>query len=198
MKTIFRIAVLAVLILAGLLAALPQRQAQSVQYTAGLPATTAHIFPQQPQQPAQWADATHYAPHSAGYRLGDCFADRTQDDLYPQPDPYCLPVPSVNTVTKETKRDTDVQIIPVTSVEPVEPVVPTETPETPVIIDNGGETVPSDPEQPAANGNPGNTKCVGNAGEDPNGRGTMPNDNAGGNGNGEHGNQGEGGNGHSH
>lgn len=42
-------------------------------------------------------------------------------------------------------------------------------------------------------GNPGNTKGVGHAGENPNGKGTMPLDNAGGNGNGEHGNQGQGG-----
>ncbi len=42
-------------------------------------------------------------------------------------------------------------------------------------------------------GNPGNIKGVGNAGENPNGKDTMPIDNAGGNGNGEHGNQGQGG-----
>ena len=45
------------------------------------------------------------------------------------------------------------------------------------------------------NANPGNTKCKGKAGEDPNGKGTMAVDNAGGGGNGAHGNQGQGGNG---
>jgi hypothetical protein len=66
------------------------------------------------------------------------------------------------------------------------PVPPTQTPvpTTPVV------TEPPATEEPCENGNPGNLKCVGNAGEDPNGHGTMPEDNAGGDGNGEHGNQG--------
>jgi hypothetical protein len=96
---------------------------------------------------------------------------------------------------KEREQDTQDTNTPAIVDAPV-------TPETPVIIDNGGENVPTEPvvmpepetpatEEPA--GNPGNTKDVGNAGENPNGRGTMDNDNAGGNGNGEHGNQGEGG-----
>jgi len=67
---------------------------------------------------------------------------------------------------------------------------PTEEPEPIVIV-----TPPTEEEDTCDSGNPGNTKCVGNPGEDPNGRGTMPQDNAGGNGNGEHGNQGQGGNG---
>lgn len=47
-------------------------------------------------------------------------------------------------------------------------------------------------ENTCTNANPGNTKCKGQAGEDPNGKGTMPEDNTGGNGNGQHGNQGKG------
>lgn len=44
---------------------------------------------------------------------------------------------------------------------------------------------------PCTHGNPGNKKCKGNAGENPNGRGTMDNDSS--DGNGQHGNQGKGG-----
>jgi hypothetical protein len=131
--------------------------------------------------------------------IGDCLADRVTGDLYPMPDPYCLPVPSV-AVVETVKRDTEDTHTPVIVETPATP----ETPETPVIIDNGGEDVPTEPNvtpepeqpetpEPSQAGNPGNTKDVGNAGENPNGRGTMDNDNAGGNGNGEHGNQGEGG-----
>jgi hypothetical protein len=131
---------------------------------------------------------------AAASLIGDCLSDRVTGDLYPQPDPYCIPVPSV-AVVETVKKDTDDTVTPAIVDVPV-------TPETPVIIDNGGENVPTEPvvmpepetpatEEPA--GNPGNLKDVGNAGENPNGRGTMDNDNAGGNGNGEHGNQGEGG-----
>jgi hypothetical protein len=65
---------------------------------------------------------------------------------------------------------------------------PAETPVVDVPADDVPEVTP-----PAADdnlGNPGNTKDVGHAGENPNGQGTMDDDNAGGNGNGEHGNQG--------
>jgi hypothetical protein len=131
--------------------------------------------------------------------IGDCLADRVTGDLYPQPDPYCLPVPSVAVVEQAKEREQDVPVIvdvPATPEPPaVEPpvIVPTQEPPvvTPPVIT---PEVPSTPE-PSNAGNPGNTKDVGNAGENPNGRGTMDNDNAGGNGNGEHGNQGEGGHG---
>jgi hypothetical protein len=131
--------------------------------------------------------------------IGDCLSDRVAGDLYPQPDPYCLPVPSV-AVVETVKRDTDDTVTPVIVDVPVTPeppaveppvIVPTQEPPvvTPPVIT---PEVPSTPE-PSNAGNPGNLKDVGNAGENPNGRGTMDNDNAGGNGNGEHGNQGEGG-----
>jgi hypothetical protein len=117
---------------------------------------------------------------------------------------YCVvdgpTVPSSPVVTiTENKRtqETESTVTQPTTETPAVDDVPT------VTIDDGGETVPtvdepsepSDP-APAVDGNPGNTKPVGNAGENPNGRGTMPLDNAGGNGNGEHGNQGNGGNSH--
>jgi hypothetical protein len=129
--------------------------------------------------------------------IGDCLSDRVTGDLYPQPDPYCLPVPSVAVVEQAKEREQDTPVIvdvPATPEPPtVEPpvIVPTQEPPvvTPPVIT---PEVPSTPE-PSNAGNPGNTKNVGNAGENPNGRGTMDNDNAGGHGNGEHGNQGEGG-----
>jgi hypothetical protein len=133
---------------------------------------------------------------AAASLIGDCLSDRVTGDLYPQPDPYCLPVPAV-AVVETVKRDTEDTHTPVIVETPA-------TPEPPIIIDNGGENVPTEPVvtpepeqpvQPETSGNPGNTKDVGNAGENPNGRGTMDNDNAGGNGNGEHGNQGANGNG---
>jgi hypothetical protein len=131
--------------------------------------------------------------------IGDCLSDRVTGDLYPQPDPYCLPVPSVAVVEQAKEREQDTPVIvdvPATPEPPaVEPpvIVPTQEPPvvTPPVIT---PEVPSTPE-PSNAGNPGNLKDVGNAGENPNGRGTMDNDNAGGNGNGEHGNQGEGGRG---
>lgn len=89
-------------------------------------------------------------------------------------------------------------IIPTTTIVTVDvPVTVTPTPptETPVVVVVTPEpTQPPVEEETCESGNPGNLKCVGNAGEDPNGAGTMDNDNAGGNGNGQHGNQGEGGN----
>lgn len=69
-------------------------------------------------------------------------------------------------------------------------------------VDGGGETIdkgglfPPTVDKPAPkstceHGNPGNKKCKGNAGENPNSKGTMPKDST--DGNGEHGNQGTGG-----
>lgn len=84
------------------------------------------------------------------------------------------------------------------------PVVVTESPsvapapeeeKSPVVETPNNDPAPMPEEKPSDtcdNGNPGNKKCVGKAGEDPNGRGTMPLDSA--DGNGEHGNQGQGGN----
>jgi hypothetical protein len=122
--------------------------------------------------------------------IGDCLSDRVTGDLYPQPDPYCLPVPSVAVVERAKEREQDTSVIVDVPATPEPPAVepPVVEPEQPVITPE----VPSTPE-PSNAGNPGNTKNVGNAGENPNGRGTMDNDNAGGNGNGQHGNQGEGG-----
>jgi hypothetical protein len=107
--------------------------------------------------------------------------------------------PAQDKEREQDTQDTNTPAIvdaPVTPEPPaVEPpvIVPTQEPPvvTPPVIT---PEVPSTPE-PSNAGNPGNTKDVGNAGENPNGRGTMDNDNAGGNGNGEHGNQGEGGHG---
>lgn len=97
-------------------------------------------------------------------------------------------VPAVVTVEPDTRPQEPNQEFPY---EP--PIIVPQEPETPVVV-----PTPETPETPAEDtcehGNPGNTKCVGNAGEDPNGAGTMPQDNAGGGGNGEHGNQGQGGN----
>lgn len=64
---------------------------------------------------------------------------------------------------------------------PTPPTVNPPTQEPPVITK----------EDKCTAGNPGNHKCKGNAGEDPNGKGTMPADST--NGNGQHGNQGQGG-----
>ena len=66
-------------------------------------------------------------------------------------------------------------------------IVDTESSDTPT---NDTPADPADNDE-CAKGNPGNLKCVGNAGENPNGKDTMPADNTGGNGNGQHGNQGE-------
>jgi hypothetical protein len=81
--------------------------------------------------------------------------------------------------------------VPTTPDETIIPDESTDSEDSTVII----EDTPVIEEQENTDGNPGNTKDVGNAGENPNGNGTMDNDNAGGNGNGEHGNQGENGNG---
>jgi hypothetical protein len=93
-------------------------------------------------------------------------------------------IPSTYTTPVPTE---DVVLPPVVVIPPVVVTPPTQEP--------GGEIPGEDqPEGNApANGNPGNVKDVGHAGEDPNGQGTMPQDNAGGNGNGEHGSQGQGG-----
>jgi hypothetical protein len=77
--------------------------------------------------------------------IGDCLSDRVTGDLYPQPDPYCLPVPSVAVVEQAKEREQDTSVI-------VDVPATPETPETPVIIDNGGEEIPTEetpePEQP--------------------------------------------------
>jgi hypothetical protein len=69
----------------------------------------------------------------------------------------------------------------------VETVEPTEETPVDVVCEVEPESKPAD--KPATTGNPGNLKAVGNAGENPNGKDTMPLDDPNGV-NGEHGNQG--------
>lgn len=121
----------------------------------------------------------------------------------------------ISTLTVEPPITQETQLPPTTPTPPTPGVTQTELPPTTEVTSTPDITNTPDPteevtstpepptntpeppatEKPCDKGNPGNTKCVGNAGEDPNGKGTMPNDNAGGNGNGATGNQGEGGNG---
>ena len=144
-------------------------------------------------------------------RFGDCFADHASGDIYTTENPFCLTGEAEETsavmAVKHAKNDTTNNVepqtveppiveppsLPVAPVEPVEPPVVTPPTVTPPTVTPPTVEPPVTPED-TAKGNPGNTKSVGNAGEDPNGKGTMPLDNAGGNGNGEHGNQGQGGN----
>lgn len=77
-------------------------------------------------------------------------------------------------------------VVPITTPAPTLPVV-----ETPVVVDPTVVVVEDDT---CDNANPGNLKCVGNAGENPNGKDTMPLDSGSLEGNGQHGNQGKGGN----
>ena len=103
--------------------------------------------------------------------IGDCGFDR-----YDLPESgaagYCYVAPMVALFATQDAQDVSV----VEQVSEVSLIT-----ESPVVVENSNL------------GNPGNTKPVG-TGEDPNGRSTMPADNAGGNGNGEHGNQGQNGN----
>jgi hypothetical protein len=109
--------------------------------------------------------------HQAG---GDCFANRaTGDTWHVGNEWFCGVVPSGAEITVNS-----VVAHPAPAVVSLVPVEMTET------ENNTVSTVET------TQGNPGNTKSVGNAGENPNGKNTMPLDNAGGNGNGEHGNQG--------
>jgi hypothetical protein len=102
---------------------------------------------------------------------------------------------------KEESKDNDNPVITTVIITipelPIDSSVPT-TPDESTDSDNSTPVIEDTPvieeQENTGNGNPGNIKDVGNAGENPNGNGTMPNDNAGGNGNGEHGNQGENGN----
>jgi hypothetical protein len=100
--------------------------------------------------------------------IGDCLSDRVTGDLYPQPDPYCLPVPSV-AVVETVKRDTDDTVTPVivdvpsTPEQPaVEPPVIVPTQEPPVVTPPVVE--PEQPEQPTGDKNKCN-KGSGNGSE---------------------------------
>lgn len=101
--------------------------------------------------------------------------------------PACYPIAQGEAVVVHD-HDDNADVATDTTVVVVDPPTTTII-DPPVII-----VIEPPAEEGCGHGNTGNTKCVGNAGEDPNGKGTMDNDNAGGNGNGEHGNQGEGGN----
>jgi hypothetical protein len=190
-KAIVSLAVI-ILAIAAILYSVQPHSTAGADSTAGTPAQQVHYFP-------RWAESRPAMQNDVQSSLiGDCLADRVTGDLYPQPDPYCLPVPSVAVVEQAKEREQDTSVIvdvPATPEPPaVEPPVIVPTQEPPVVTPPVVE--PEQPETPATEepaGNPGNLKDVGNAGENPNGRGTMDNDNAGGNGNGEHGNQGEGG-----
>jgi len=121
------------------------------------------------------------------YGNGDCHADGSTGEAYAgrgnsgDSVAYCYIAPS-DTVSIPDVQDDEIVIAPANPVIVVDVVVIVE--DKPIEETN----------EESAHGNPGNTRDVGNAGENPNGRGTMDNDNAGGNGNGEHGNQGENGN----
>lgn len=99
------------------------------------------------------------------------------------PHPMCVPSGKGESKEQDKSKDNTPATVstpaPIVTTAPNTPVV---TP-TPVVHDTPAPAV-------SDKGNPGNVKGVGNAGENPNGRDTMPLDNAGGNGNGEHGNQG--------
>ena len=202
-KVIVSLAVIILTIAAILYSLQPTKQAAAVEFTAGIPSETVHINPVKPVKLIAWADSpAYFIPqyHNSPRVEFQCES------------PYFINGRVVNSgnqtgerfagcqAVAEVKRDTDDTQTPIIVDVPV-------TPEQPVIIDNGGEEIPTEeteqpeteqPEtdEPSQAGNPGNLKNVGNAGENPNGRGTMDNDNAGGNGNGQHGNQGEGGHGH--
>lgn len=117
-------------------------------------------------------------PHPGCWPVGRGVAQVRPMVVEPVVPPTTTPTPPPTTTIPTTP--------PPTTTIPTTPP-PTTTPPPPVVTPT--------PEDTCEGGNPGNIKCVGNAGEDPNGAGTMPLDNAGGNGNGEHGNQGQGGNG---
>lgn len=125
--------------------------------------------------------------HNAYTGGGECHAYGTSTTVIKPVYDYCQSAvgtgkdaPRKHSDKRNNQGTTETTSIP-TDTPKVNPM-PVPTQEPPIIVDN------------KSTGNPGNTKDAGHAGEDPNGRGTMPLDNAGGNGNGEHGNQGQGGN----
>jgi hypothetical protein len=114
--------------------------------------------------------------------------------------PVITATPELPTSTPEPTLVVNTPDVPATSTPNITttPDLPTATPDitaTPKPTENPTQVAT---EKPCDNSNPGNLKCKGNSGEDPNGSGTMPQDNTGGNGNGQHGNQGTGGNGNGH
>jgi len=128
----------------------------------------------------------------------DCIADKAIGDFYPrgQNSSHCevgagdaapeheswhyerITRPVVTTST-HAEKNTTVVVVVTTAVVTVD---------APVVVVTSTCT----------NANPGNKKCKGHAGEDPNGKGTMPLDSGSLTGNGEHGNQGTNTNGAEH
>ena len=100
-------------------------------------------------------------------------------------------------VVRTHKQEDEIVVVSIPQVAEPIIVAPVEEPvvvEDPIVVVDPPVVVP-DTDKPAdtcGNGNPGNHKCVGNAGEDPNHKDTMDNDST--DGNGEHGNQGTNGN----
>ena len=116
-------------------------------------------------------------------------------DVVPMEAPVCW---STITITTEDNADScplgakaetivPVQDKPVQDEAVVVPDVVPDVVDPPVVVPDTDK-----PADTCGNGNPGNHKCVGNAGEDPNHKDTMDNDST--DGNGEHGNQGTNGN----
>jgi hypothetical protein len=134
--------------------------------------------------PAVGAESVSPVRYFAG---SDCIADKAIGDFYPrgQNSSHCevgagYAAPEHESwhyeritrpvVTTSTHAEKDTTVVVVTA-----PIV---TVDAPIVVTTTTCT----------NANPGNKKCTGGAGEDPNGKGTMPADST--DGNGEHGNQG--------